>query len=54
MKVTNISMAIAIIIGIALIIMKFSYTSIFLYFIPAIIIVNVIRIWEKKRSLKTN
>jgi len=49
MKITNISMLIAIIIGIVLIIMKFSYSSIFLYFIPAIIIVNVIRIWEKKK-----
>lgn len=54
MKITNISMGIAIIIGIALIIMEFSYSSIFLYFIPAIIIVNVIRIWEKKSNLTNN
>lgn len=49
MKITNISMFIAIIIGIILILMKFSYSFIFFYFIPAIIIVNIIRIWEKKK-----
>lgn len=52
MKITNISMFIAIIIGIILILMKFSYSFIFFYFIPATIIVNIIRIWEKEKQLK--
>lgn len=48
MGLTNISMIIATIIGLVLIIMSVPYATLFLYFIPATIIVNFIRIWEKK------
>ncbi len=49
MKMTNISMAIAVIIGLILIVIKIPYSFISLYFIPVIIIVNFVRIWEKKK-----
>lgn len=52
MKLTNASLIIAIIFGVGLMIMKVPYPSLFLYFIPAIIIVNVIRIWEKNKLKK--
>lgn len=46
-KITNIFVAIAIVVGLILILLKLSFSSIFLYFIPATILVNFIRLWEK-------
>lgn len=48
MKLTKIFMTIAALIGIILLALKTPFTMITLYFFIAIIVVNVIRIYEKK------
>lgn len=50
MKITKISTIIAIIIGIGFLYMNIPFDKQTLYFMPLIIIVNLIRIWEKAKK----